>query len=81
MAIDSMTTPSAILGDREFCAMSKKKSVVAIDFHSWIERLKRAGFTAVDHGGDCVFIAKYGCAAMFEKNLPAIRDLRFGPAC
>jgi hypothetical protein len=48
--------------------MGKKTSVVTIDFHSWTERLKAAGFTAVDHGGDCVFIAKHGCAAMFEKK-------------
>jgi hypothetical protein len=68
MAIDSIATPSAFVGDRDFCNMSKKTSVVAIDFRSWIERLKASGFTAVDHGGDCVCIAKHGCAAMFEKR-------------
>ena len=68
MPIDSIAPPPAFLKDRDFCTMGKKQSVVAIDFRSWIERLKAAGFTTVDHGGDCVFIAKHDCGAMFEKK-------------
>ena len=48
--------------------MGKKESAVAIDYRSWIERLKASGFTAVDHGGDSVFITKHGCGAMLEKK-------------
>lgn len=48
--------------------MGKKASVVVIDFHSWIERLKAAGFTTVDHGGNRVLIAKYGCGAILDKT-------------
>ncbi len=68
MAIDSIATPPAFLGDRNFCGMSKKASVVAIDFRSWIERLKASGFTTVDHGTTRVLIAKHGCGAILEKQ-------------
>jgi hypothetical protein len=48
--------------------MRKKASVVAIDFHSWIEQLRAFGFTAVDQGGGNVFISKHGCGTILEKK-------------
>ncbi len=54
---------------------TKKGSTTIIEFSSWIDRLKAAGFTATDRGGGRILIVKHGCGAVIEKS-PA-GDARF----
>ncbi len=49
-------------------SLMKKDSQIRIDYGTWIERLKSAGFSAADRGDGRTLITKDGCGAVLERS-------------